>query len=106
VENRNLNIFHSIILQREVFYKSNCFLQEWNRDLATNGLSGKLRLGSYIIVSGQVTCRVSEDRKAFGAYDECAVVLRFEMINGSINVYRDRKYKQGQKDKQSLKKNK
>jgi hypothetical protein len=27
------------------------------------------------------------------------VMLRFETINGSINVYRDRKFKQGEKDK-------
>jgi hypothetical protein len=36
-----------------------------------------------------------------------SVMLRFEMINGSINVYRERTYKQGQKDKSKVtKKNK
>ena len=70
MEDRNISIFLNIIFPKRGILTSNSFLQEWNRDLDTNGRSAKLRLGSYFIVSGQVTRRVFKDLTAFGAYDE------------------------------------
>jgi hypothetical protein len=66
-----------LFFQKEVFYTSNAFLHECNRDLDTKGRSVKLSLGSYFIVSVQVTRRVFKDLIAFGAYDEgcCSVKI-------------------------------
>jgi hypothetical protein len=56
--------------KRRYFTHKTAFSRKWIRDLAINNLSAKLRLGSYFIVSGQVTCGVPEGRKACRTYEE------------------------------------
>jgi len=101
VDDRNLSIFHNII-----FPKRGILHIKLLSPGMESGLGHKLSLQNYdlghillLVVKLNVECLKTVQRSE--RMTTVVVMLRFETINGNINVYRDSKYKRGQTKQRS-----